>query len=112
MTTVQVQAIALVFVIIIVITIAAQFHWLRPGRVMTVLVFAAGAAVAVLMRVANIPPWWFAGGKGGFGLATTCLLSAWVTKGVEARAFGVPLLSGMGLTLLVLNVIALIRNAT
>jgi hypothetical protein len=90
------------FVILIAITLAAQFRWLPDGRPRTVLVFLAGVAIVVSLRIGGVPPWWFDGEAGGFGLALSLLLGGFVSD----RTFGRPLLYAMSLVLFVLNVAA------
>lgn len=109
MTGVQVGSVTTAFVILALITAAAQFGWLPAGTPRTVLVFVAGAGIVVALRVAGIPPRWFAGTKAGFGFSTSLILSGLISGGADARAFGLPLLLGMGLTLLGLNIVAFVK---
>lgn len=95
-----------VIAIIGVVTLIATKQWLRAGPVSAAVYAAAGCAIVLLMYFHDIPPWWFDGGKGGFGLGVTMLLSAFVLSSKSERAFGRPLFLGMGVTLLVLNVYA------
>jgi uncharacterized membrane protein len=107
MTDQQLTMVAISLLIVAAITVVVQLKWLRTGRLKTVVVFLSGAGVAGALRIAGVPPWWFAGEKGGFGFAVSLLLWAWVTDHpAEAREFGRPLLLGMGLTVLALNVVA------
>jgi hypothetical protein len=106
MTNFEVQCVILSFAIIIVATGLEMLHWLPGGHAKFVLLFLAGAGTVGALRAAAIPPWWFAGGSAGFGLAVSLLLGGWVTKTAEERSFGLPLLTGMGSTLLVLNTVA------
>jgi len=101
----QIWCVVAVFAIIIAVTVAETLHWLPKGRVKFAILFVAGVLVIALLRVANIPPDWFAGGGEGFGLAVSFLLGGWVTTGA-GREFGLPLLTGMGGTLLLLNLMA------
>jgi hypothetical protein len=87
-------------------TLIAMKGWLRPGRVSAAVYAVAGCAIVLLMYFHDIPPWWFDGGRGGFGLTATLLASAFVLSSRSERAFGRPLLLGMGVTLLVLNIAA------
>ena len=108
----QIVFVAATFVIIAAVTVAAQFRWLRSGKVKTVVLFIAGVLAIVCLRLANIPPKWFDGSRGAFLLAIGFLLTGWVTRAGEAREFGFPLMMGMGLTTLVLNAVALIARHT
>ena len=99
------------FVILIAITLAVQFQWLKHGMTRTVLVFLSGVAMIVALRIAGLPPDWFSGSKSGFGIVVGLALSAFVLHGAEERSFGFPLLMGMGLTLLVANLVELVTNA-
>ncbi|HUR83594.1 MAG TPA: hypothetical protein VM733_22750 [Thermoanaerobaculia bacterium] len=110
MTQDQITFIGMSFVIIIAITLAAQFRWLRPGRVRTVLTFIAGVLATLCLWAGNIPPAWFDASKTGWVLAISLLLSAFVLRTAEERAFGVPLLTGMSLTLIVANVVTLVKR--
>jgi peptidoglycan/LPS O-acetylase OafA/YrhL len=95
-----------VIAIIGVVTLIATKQWLRAGPVSAALYAVAGCAIVLLMYFHDIPPWWFDGGKGGFGLCAMLLASAFVLSSRSERAFGRPLLLGMGVTLLVLNIAA------
>lgn len=110
MTGEQIACVTASFVILAVITAAVQFGWLPSGMPQTVLVSVAGASIVVALRVAGIPPWWFAGTKAGFVFSMSLILSGLASGGsAEARAFGLPLLLGMGLTLLTINIVAFIK---
>lgn len=102
--------IAAAFVIIAVITAAAQFKWLPRGKVGAAMIFVAGCAAILALRLAGIPPSWFAGTWAGFGMAIFFLLSGYVTHAGEERNFGLPLLLGMGLTLLAANVVQFVAK--
>ena len=110
MTDDQVVFLATAFVILLGITLAAQFRWLGKGRVKTVLVFIAGVASVVALYLAGLPPAWFSGSASGFGVALSLGLGAFVFRTAEEKAFGVPLLLGMGLSLLLANVAELISR--
>lgn len=106
----QIFFVSLAFAIVIVITAAAQFQWLGHGRTKTVLVFISGIAVIVALRIAELPPDWFSGSKSGFGMVVWLTLSAFVMSSREERAFGVPLLMGMSLTLLAANLFEVVAR--
>lgn len=76
----------------------------------TVLVFVSGVAAVVALRLAGLPPSLFSGSASGFGMAVSFGLGAFVFRTAEEKAFGVPLLLGMGLTLLLANVAELISK--
>jgi hypothetical protein len=99
----ELWCVGLVFAILIVVTALETLHWLPKGRAKFVILFVAGVSMMAVLRAANIPPDWFDGGKEGFGIAVTLLLWAFVTRGPSERSFGVPLLTGMGGTLVALN---------
>jgi hypothetical protein len=102
----EVTAIVASFAILIVITLLEMRRWL-PARGMFkfVLVFLAGAAVIGALRATGMPPWWFSGEKEAFGLAISLLLGGFVAEREAGRTYGLPLLAGMGATLIVLNVL-------
>jgi hypothetical protein len=110
MTDDQIVFLASAFVIFLAITLAAQFRWLGNGRVKTVLVFISGLASVVALRLAGLPPSWFSGSAAGFGMAVSFGLGAFVFRTAEEKAFGLPLLLGMGLSLLIANVAELISR--
>jgi peptidoglycan/LPS O-acetylase OafA/YrhL len=92
------------FAILALATMAAHFHWLRDGSLhQRILFFLAGAAISASLFLARIPPKWFNGSTAAFTLAASLTLGAFV--GRDARGFRLPLLLGMGGTLLVLNVL-------
>lgn len=102
----QVAGIAAAFVILIVVTVLEMRHRLPArGRFKFTLVFLAGAAIVGALYTTGIPPSWFEGEKEGFGLAVMLLLSGFVAEREKGRSFGLPLLFGMGVTLVVLNVL-------
>lgn len=95
---------AVTFAIIAVITLLELKKWLPSGRAKFVIVFLAGAAAMTSLYLGGIPPDWFDGGRSAFLLAGTLILSGWVTQGSEGGTFGFPLMLGMGLTLIAVNV--------
>jgi hypothetical protein len=101
----QVWCVVAVFAIIAAVTALEMLHWLPKGRAKFAILFAAGVSIVALLYTAGIPPDWFAGDSDGFVLAGTLLAGGFVTRGA-GKSFGLPLLSGMGLTLLLLNVLA------
>lgn len=106
MSTEQVVFVAAAFAILLAITLAAQFRWLKEGRVKTALVLLAGIAVVVSLRLAELPPSWFDGTKTGFVLGLTLTAGAFLGRSADERSFRRPLLLGMGGTLLAANAIA------
>ena len=103
----QITGVAASFVILIAITLLEMLRWLpAKGKFKFVLVFLAGAAIVGALYTTGIPPDWFDGGKDGFGIAVMLLLSGYVAEREKGRTFGLPLLTGMGTTLVVLNVLA------
>ena len=106
----QIVFVSAALVILITVTMAVQFRWLPQGRAKTIVVFLAGMATVVSLRIAALPPDWFSGSKSGFAIALGLALSAFVLRGVEERSFGFPLLMGMASTLLIANAIAAVRN--
>jgi len=105
MTRDQLVFISVPFVLILGSALAAQFGWLPRGKIGFTIVFVAGAVSVLALWLAGIPPSWFEGEKAGFGLALSLALGAFVSKG-EEKPYGVPLMSGMALVLLVANVAA------
>ncbi|HEV7239432.1 MAG TPA: hypothetical protein VGQ36_09340 [Thermoanaerobaculia bacterium] len=93
-------------VIILGITFAEHRRWLpRGGKFKFVLVFLAGAAAIGSLRATGLPPTWFDGSKGAFGIAVMFLLSAFVGLKTPDQSFVVPFCLGLGGTLAVLNVL-------
>lgn len=101
----QIWCIVATFAILAAVTALEMLHWLPKGRAKFAMLFVAGVSMVVLLYTAGIPPDWFAGDAEGFVLGGTLLVSGLVTSG-KGKSFGLPLLSGMGMTLLVLNVLA------
>ena len=83
-------------------------EWLPRGKPKTVIIFTAGVATILCLRLAALPPAWFDGAKTGFALAFTLMLSSILGKTEDERSFGFPLLFGMGITLFVANVVELV----
>ena len=98
--------VAEVLAIIGIVTLIATKKWLRPGLLSVIVYGGAGCAVALLMYFVDVPPDWFDGGREGFGMAGMLLAWAFVLSSRSERAFGRPLLVGMGATLVVLNIYA------
>jgi hypothetical protein len=98
----QITFISIAFVLILGSALFAQFRWLPRGKAGFAIVFLAGVGSVAALWLAGLPPAWFEGEKTGFGLALFLALSAFVTK---EKTYGLPLLSGMALTLLVANVV-------
>jgi hypothetical protein len=109
MTWSPVIACAISVFLILGISVAAQFGWLGEGRVKTVVVFLAGAGAMLVLRIAGVPPDWFSGSATGFALGVSFTAGAFVGTGAE-RSFRLPLLLGLGLTLLSANVVQAVRN--
>ena len=98
----QIVLIVAAFVILALATLAAQFKWLRDGSLhQRILFFRAGAAISASLFAAGIPPRWFNGSAAAFTLAASLTLGAFL--GRAGRTFRLPLLLGLGGTLLVLN---------
>jgi hypothetical protein len=110
MTTQQVVAFAGCLVLILGIAVAAQLKWLGSGRTKAVVVFLASAGAIFSLAMGGLPPWWFSGSKGAFGLAGSLLVSAFLGRTEEERSFGKPFFLGLGLTLLALNVVQMAKN--
>jgi hypothetical protein len=93
-------------VLIFGIGVAEHLHWLPDrGKFKFVLVLVCGAAAIGTLFTTGLPPDWFDGSVGAFGIAVTMLLSAFVSYKTPHQSFGVPLFLGLGGTLLVLNVL-------
>lgn len=91
--------------IILAIALAAHFKWLRGDSLFSrVVIFTAGLSTIALLRGINVPPAWFDGGKVGFGLAASFCAGAFI--GGEGRWFRMPLSLGIGLPMLVFNILA------
>jgi hypothetical protein len=102
----EIVGVAAAFAVLIAITALEMLRWLPArGKFKFGLVFLAGAAIIGSLSLIGIPPWWFEGAWEGFGLAVTLLLSGFVAEREAGRTFGLPLLLGMGATLMVLNVV-------
>ncbi len=102
----EIGGVAAAFAIVIAITLLEMLRWLpAKGRFKFALVFLAGAAIVGTLYATGIPPVWFDGGREAFGVAVMLLLSGFVAEREAGRTFGLPLMSGMGVALLVLNVL-------
>ncbi len=97
---------AAVLAIIGIVTLIATKNWLRRGWARWIVYGGAGCAIPLLMYFVEVPPDWFDGEGEGFWIALSLLLGAFVLDSDSERAFGRPLLIGMGGTLVVLNVYA------
>ena len=97
---------ALVLAIIGIVTLIATKQWVRRGWPSWIVYGGAGCAIPLLMYAIDVPPDWFNGEGEGYWIAVSLLLWAFVLDSGSERAFGRPLLVGMGGTLLVLNLYA------
>ena len=96
-----------VVAIILIVALVATKEWLRTGgRAATIVYSLAGILVVVLLWTADVPPDWFDGEGEGYWIAVSLLLWAFVLSTRSERAFGRPLLLGMAVPLLVLNLYA------
>jgi hypothetical protein len=109
MTDLQMVTLAVAFVVLLGVAGLAQLGWLPAGKPKTVVVFVAGVAVSLSLAAGGLPPLWFSGSKAAFGFAASLTLGAFTFRQAE-RSFGLPLLLGMGLTLLALNTVKAIQN--
>ena len=109
MSPAQILFLAITFVLILGIGVAAQLKWLPEGKAKTVIIFIAGAGAMLSLRLSGLPPAWFEGSKTGFGIGLTFLVSAFLGRTLEERAFGYPFFLGLGLVMLIANVIEAIR---
>jgi uncharacterized membrane protein SirB2 len=110
MTGTQIFFVALSFVIIAAITAIAQFKWLNDGPVKTTLTLLSGVAVILSLRIAELPPAWFSASKTAFVLALSLTAGAFLGRTAEERSFAFPFLLGLGVTLLVANLVELVRR--
>lgn len=103
----QIAGVVVSFAILLAITVCEMRRWLPArGAVKFALVFLAGAAIVGALYSAEIPPVWFDGERDAFIVAVTLLAGGIVAQREGRRVFGLPLLTGMGGTLVVLNVLA------
>jgi hypothetical protein len=110
MTGLQIGTLTAALVILLGVAGLAQLGWLPRGKGRTAVVFAAGVAVSLSLGIAGLPPLWFSGSKAAFGMAASFTLGAFAFSAGEERSFGLPLLLGMGLTLLLFNIVQAVRN--
>lgn len=102
----------LTFCVVAVILLAglvATKEWLGRGLVSAIFYTLAGSGSMLLLRSVNVPPQWFSGGKVGFALGLTFMASAFIFGAASERAFRLPFLFSVGVTLVVLNVLAHLR---
>jgi hypothetical protein len=110
MSASELTLVAIAMLLIAVVTVLAQFRWLRPGRVQTAVVFLAGVGAVAALWAAGLPPQWFAGTKPGFAIAASLGAGALFMRAGDERAFGLPLLLGMSLTLFLANVLTFVER--
>ena len=97
--------------LILVLGLLAQFKWLPGGKPKFVMLFLGGFIAMALLRIAEVPPSWFSASKEGFGLALSFLAGGMIPgTNPEEVTFRRPLFLGIGLTLLVANLIQAVRN--
>jgi peptidoglycan/LPS O-acetylase OafA/YrhL len=106
MTADPVVLLLAVVAIILGIALAVQFRWVQPGPTQRALTFFAGCAAVGCLWTGAMPPAWCSGSGTAFLIATALTVTAFLYRQGEERAFGRPLLLGMGLTLLTANLIA------
>jgi hypothetical protein len=90
--------------LVMLATLAAQYRWFRDGSwIQRIVFFTTGVAAIAILRTVGVPPAWFDGSNAAFILGGSLFAGAFI--GRSAREFRLPLLTGMGGTLLVLNVL-------
>ena len=111
MTDAQMFEVILAIVLIIVVVLLAQFKWLPGGKPKFVLVFLFSFASMALLRIAELPPTWFSASKEGFGLALSFTIGGMIPgANPEETTFRRPFFLGIGLTLLVANLVQAVQN--
>lgn len=111
MTNEQMVHVVLAIALILVIALLAQFKWLPRGKPKLVLVFLAGSAAMGLLWIAELPPTWFSASKEGFGLSVSFLIGSMLgSSNPEEVTFRRPFFLGIGLTLLIANLVQAVKN--
>lgn len=110
MTSLQAGSFVASLVILFATAGAVQLGWLGDGRAKMVVVFLAGVSVILSLRLGGLPLWWFSASKGAFGLAASLIVGAFLSSIASERSFQLPLLLGLGLTLLIVNIVQFARN--
>jgi len=110
MTSLQAAALGGTLVIVLGIAAIVQLGWIPEGRAKTVSIFVAGVAASACLAASGLPPKWLNGTRSAFGPAIYITLGACIYRTPAEKAFGVPLHLGMGLTLLLVNVVQAIRR--
>lgn len=97
--------------LILVLALLAQFKWLPEGKPKFVILFLGGFASMALLRIAEVPPAWFSASKEGFGLALSFTVGGLLpSTNQEEVTFRRPFFLGIGLTLLVANLVQAVQN--
>lgn len=95
--------IAGVFLLIALATFFATMNWLR-GWAAWIVYSLAGAGAIALLRIGNIPPKWFDGSLGNFGLAALLMAWSFAGKTPAENTFRIPFVFSFGFALFVVNV--------
>ena len=106
MTPSQAVLLAAAFVLILGSAVAAQWWGLRNR----IVIFVIGCLSVVCLWIANLPPKWFQGSWTGFGLALVLIAASFAGRTADEVSYRLPMLLGMGLTLLVANVARFVLN--
>ena len=104
MTSFQVQCLLLVMVLTLAGPLVGSRSWFPRGAAGTVILSMVGSSIAILLRLANLPPKWFSGSAWGFTIALTLMASAFGFHDDRERAYRLPFMFSLGATLLVFNV--------
>jgi hypothetical protein len=104
MSSDQAVFIAAAFVVLALATLFAWREWLPAGKIKFAALLFAGIGIIALLWLADIPPDWFDGSGEGFALAGGFLVMSILGRHKSETSFRLPLLLGMGGTMLALNV--------
>ena len=98
-------------VLILVLALLAQFKWLPGGKPKFVILFLGGFVAMALLLIAEVPPSWFSASTEGFGLALSFTVGGLLpSTNQEEVTFRRPFFLGIGLTLLVANLVQAVQN--
>jgi hypothetical protein len=84
-------------------------RWFPKGKFGMFLIAMGGASIGIFLWMAQLPPIWFSGGKSGFAIAGTLMISGFGFRTADEKFYRLPYLFSFGAVLLVANIWASIR---
>jgi hypothetical protein len=104
MTPFQWLCVILALLFALLTPLIGSVRWFPKGKFGTFLIAMGGASIGIFLWMARLPPIWFSGGKSGFAIAGTLMISGFGFRTADEKFYRLPYLFCFGLVLLVANI--------